>query len=475
MKPAIGVLVGFALLVVVATAASLLVKAQGSASPELEELRPLDLPDALSSAADVRWQEDGSLLFGLRRDGIYSWVPGAQGTEAVATLAGSTHWRAARYGDYSRLGGGAVGALVFAGDLFGVFRQSSDGRVKTLKANLEIVGDLHHRDGLTVAVGLARQPRPSPGPDDVWEPYIAWLIDAEGGVRGLLPTRDDGAAMDVCYPAELSISRFVADGLVLVIPGAEPGAYLYAADGALREVLDLETFSTSRPDCGPEQKPLLREQAFRTEWLNRHRFIDEVAANDEGDVFFFVRHAADSEPMSEARQGDSPKVARAPATSQGAGGTAVVRGVATGAGDSGTGGEPRVVAFGLDGLGDAELKELLEGASPDGTLIITGEQAARLLAAANARNDVRSDTGAASPPSAPRATICWDIVHARTDDLQSVSSAPCAVTSDRADARLRVDLAGDRAVFLVRGATRLASGNQEEPVQVFEARLRAGS
>lgn len=466
MKPVIGILAGFALLVVVAAAASS-VEAQGSAPPVLEELRPLDLPDALSAAADVRWQEDGSLLFGLRRDGIYSWVPGAQGTAAVATLAGSTHWRAARYGDYSRLGGGAVGALVFAGDLFGVFRQR-DGRVTALKANLEIVGDLHHRDGLTVAVGLARQPRPSPGPDDIWEPYIAWLIDAEGGVRGLLPTRDGGVAMDVCYPVELSISRFVVDGVVLVVPGAEPGAYLYGTGGALREVLDLKAFSTSRPDCGPELKPLLREQAFRTDWLNRHRFIDEVAANGEGDVFFFVRHAADSEPASEAHESDSTKVARAAATSQGAGGMAVVRGVPTGAGDSGTGGEPRVVAFGLD---DAELKELIEGASPDGTLIVTGEQAARLLAAVNARNDV----GAASPPSAPRAKICWDIVHARTDDLQNVSSAPCAVTSDRADARLRVDLAGDHAVLLVRGATRLASGNQERPVQVFEARLRAGS
>lgn len=338
--------------------------------PVLEGLRPLDVAAPLSSAADVRWQSDGSLQVGLRQDGVHLWRPGTRGSELVATLAGTTYRRAARYGNYSRLGGGPSGDVVFAGDLFGLYRQR-EGRITGIKTNLEIVGDLDRRNGWTVAIGLARQPEPAPGPDDIWEPYIAWMFDAEGGVRGLLPTRDGGVALDACYPVELSLGRFVADDLVLVIPGAEPGAFVYGTDGMLRGAMGVGAFSASRPDCGPEQKSLLYEEEFRIAWLSRHRFIDEVVANSEGDVFFFVRHT-------------------------------------------------RV-------------------------------------------------------PSVPGAKVCWDIVHALVDDLRRVSTSACAVTSELADARLRADVSGDRAVLLIRGATRLASGNTERPAELFEARLRAGS
>ena len=457
----------FALWAMVATQ-SAAAQDPGLLPPVLEDLRPLDPPDEISSAADVRWQVDGSLLVGLRQDGIYSWRLGAPGSEAVVTLAGTTYRRAGRYGNYSRLGGGPVGSLVFAGDLFGAYRQR-DGRIRALKANLEIVGDLDHRNGWTVAVGLARQPEPSPGQDDVWEPYVAWLFDAEGGVRGLLPTRDGGVALDSCYPVELSVSRFVADDLFLVIPGAEPGAFLYGTDGMLRGTLDVGAFSASRPDCGPEQKPLLYKEEHRTAWLSRHRVIDEVAANGEGDVFFFVRHVEDGQPVTSA----STNGGRAPALQGGDAEQAATVKKSAGV----AGGKPTVVALGLGSLPASEVEKLLtEAASQGGTVVLTGERAARLLAAAN----VQADVGGASPPSVsrvpsvPKASVCWDIVHARVDDLRRVSTAPCAVKSDLADARLRVDLSGDRAVLLIRGATRLASGNAERPAELFEARLRAG-
>ena len=369
----------------------------------LDDLRRLDTPKEIATAADVRWQADGSLLIGLRRDAIHSWRPGTLDTGPVVTLAGTTYRRAARYGNYSRLGGGPLDALVFAGDLFGVYRHRR-GRIEELKANLEIVGDLDHQAGWTVAVGLSRLPEPtSNGTDAVWEPYVAWLFDAEGGVQGLLPTRDGGAALDSCYPVELSVSRFVADDLVLVVPGAEPGAFLYGRDGLLRGTVDLEALSASRPDCGPRQKPLLYEEEFRTAWLTRHRIIDEVAANGEGDVFFFVRHAESMPPV------------------------------------------------------------------PSVSMTTDGAQTA-------ARRD-GSSSSAVSTASVAKARVCWDIVHARVDNLGESSIAPCAVASDLGDARLRVDLSGDRAILLVRGATRLASGGvtRPRPTELFEARLRAGS
>ncbi len=484
------VLAGFAFLAAVAAQSG---ATEGGAPPVLEDVRLLELPDELAAVpADVRWQEDGSLLLGLRRDGIYSWFPETGRIEAVATLSGSTWWRAGRYGDYSRLGGWAAGTLIFAGDLFGVYRQR-DGRITALKANLEIVGDLDQRDGTAVAVGLARQPKPSPGPDDIWEPYIAWLIDAEGGTRGLLPTRDGGRALDSCFPVELSVSRFVTDRLVLVIPGAEPGVYLYGTDGALRGIVDSEALSITRPDCSSELKPLLDDEAGRTEWLGRHRLIDEVAANGEGDVFFFVRHVVDDEsvlpvptsgtserPRAVARELPAVELPDVPTAVRGSDVEQVAEAV-EGAGDArGVSGVVSGVAgvLGLGDVDDPELKKLLQdGAAQDGTLIVTGEQAERLLAALRpqAAASEASAVPATSAASVPSAKVCWDIVHLRTNDLQSTSSAPCAVSSDRADARLRADLSGDRAVFLLRGATRLAQGDVDRPAKVFLARLRSGS
>lgn len=446
----------------------------GLSPPMLEDLRRLDTPREIAAAADVRWQADGSLLIGLRRDAIHSWRPGARETRPVVTLAGTTFRRAARYGNYSRLGGGPLDALVFAGDLFGVYRQRR-GRIEELKANLEIVGDLDHQTGWTVAVGLSRLPEPSSsGTGAVWEPYIAWLFDAEGGVQGLLPTRDGGAALDSCYPVELSVSRFVADDLVLVVPGAEPGVFLYGRDGLLRGAVDLEALSASRPDCGPRQKPLLYEEQFRTAWLTRHRIIDEVAANGEGDVFFFVRHAEGMPPV--------PSVSKTTDATQ----TAARRNGNSGRSGAGResirAGEAKatVVALGLDSLPDHELEELLEqAASGDAFVVLDGDRAAQLLAAAGAQgtDGNGSSSSAVSTSSAAKARVCWDIVHARVGDLGRSSIAPCAVASDLGDARIRVDLSGDRAILLVRGATRLASGGVTRPrsTELFVARLRAGS
>ncbi len=448
---------------------STMAQGPGSLPPVLEGSRLLDTPNELAAAADIRWQADGSLLVGLREDAVHSWKPGTLETGPVATLAGTTYRRAARYGNYSRLGGGPPGGLVFAGDLFGVYRQRG-GRIEGLKENLEIVGDLDHHSGWTVAVGLARQAEPSPGPEDLWEPYVAWLFDAEGGTRGLLPTRDGGVALDSCYPVELSIARFVADDLVLVIPGAEPGAFLYGTDGTLRGTVSLDALSASRPDCRPEQKALLYEEEYRTAWLARHRVLDEVAANGEGDVFFFVRHGEDvsSAPLVSR----STNGARA-ATAQ----NASARQVAAGRESIGAGeGKATVVALSLDGISGREVEDLLaEAASEGGLVVLNGDRAAQVLAAAKAQT---AEVESPSPTSSAAETgVCWDIVHARVEDLHETSTVPCAVRSDLGDARLRVDLSGDRAILLVRGPTRLASGGaaRPRPSELFEARLRAGN
>jgi len=457
-------LTGLSLLTMALASAPAVAQGADASPPVLEDLRQLDLPEELSAAADVRWQGDGRFLFGLERDGVYSWRPGAGPVELEATLSGSTYGRASRYGNYSRLGAATGGGLVFAGDLFGVYLRH-DGRTLPLKDNLEIVGDLDHRGGLTAAVGLARRLNPSPEPGGIWEPHIAWLIGLEGTARGLLPTRDGGVALEACHAVELAVSRFVADDLVLVIPGAEPGAFLYGLDGSLRGTVDSEALSATRADCGAEQRALLRDEELRTSWLRRHRLIDDIVANDEGDVFLFVRHVTDGEPRSGMKE-----AARDGAVGVGTTARADAGRVAQPIPENAEGAGARRVTVALDSLDDLDLSDLAASASEGEAVVLTGQQAARVLALAEARAD-RSE---ATAVPTPKATVCWDIVHARVDDLRRMATAPCAVTSDRADARLRVDLSADRAVILIRGATRLGAPGLGRPGVAYEARLRAG-
>ncbi|MCY3971398.1 MAG: hypothetical protein OXG74_15810, partial [Acidobacteria bacterium] len=86
---------------------------------------------------------------------------------------------------------------------------------------------------------------------------------------------------------------------------------------------------------------------------------------------------------------------------------------------------------------------------------------------------VRDLVVAAVPP--PSGRVCWDLVHARVDDLRAPTMRPCVIESEFADTRLRADLRGDRVVILLRGGA-LRGGDVRE-AEAFEARIRppAGS
>ena len=80
-----------------------------------------------------------------------------------------------------------------------------------------------------------------------------------------------------------------------------------------------------------------------------------------------------------------------------------------------------------------------------------------------------SDRVVASVPP-PTGRVCWDLVHARVDDLRAVTSQSCVVESEFADTRLRADLRGDRAVILLRGGA--LRGADVRSAEAFEARVR---
>jgi len=403
------------MLVAVLGAATGLASAQNpERGPKLEGLKRLDLPREIARASDVRWFADGEIVLGVIGSGIHAWRFGESGAELrvaledpapeVLEIGGRVVVNRNTFErDYGRLGISPQG-LAFA-DLFGGVFVANDSGING-PVDIKFLGDLDRRGARTAAVGLMLADA------DGWAPYAAWLIeDGSDSPRGLLPTRDGGRGLELCRDAELSVTRFISEDRLLVIPGAENDVFVYDLDGVIRDSLDAATFfAESGCDVEPNEwdNSPLSDAYARADWLGPRRILDEVVADGAGNVYLFVRYGAGSQRRAEAVHGGTRPEVRWP-----------------------------MVALLADG-----------GGAP-------GRQ-------------VQERVVASVPP--PSGRVCWDLVHARVDDLRVSSLRPCVMESEFADTRLRADLRGDRVVILLRGGA--LRGGDVRTAEAFEARLR---
>jgi hypothetical protein len=99
---------------------------------------------------------------------------------------------------------------------------------------------------------------------------VAWVGPAsEHPAQDLkpLPLYDAGGAKSPglvnCIELLLGAARFLRDGSVLVVPGFQPGAHLFSADGRLLRSWDTTALGLDVMDCAPELRgaPALRPLA----------------------------------------------------------------------------------------------------------------------------------------------------------------------------------------------------------------------
>ena len=426
--------------------------------PMLERLEPLRLPQEVGLASDVRWSSEDELLLGVTGSGVYAWQLGAQNANLQATLAGTELARLGRPQDYSRVGGASSGGVAFAGLLFGAYLQGEVGIQRLHPA--EFVLDLDRKGDLTVAVGLNRDH------EGAWETRVAWFIrDGEPRPRGLLPSRGDSQGMERCALAELAVSRFISRDRIVIVPGAEQGVFVFDLEGELRDSLEASTFLADQ-ECGLEsgQNHLLIDPAYRAAWLSRRRVIDDVVADEVGNVFFFVRHVSNEIPLpSPSAAGPSIGIHGLP------GGQRVVRG------------ESAERFIWKLGASERESRSPMAngpdpsaGADPSGEPIrLSAAAAVELLRTATPSAPVSSESTWNAAPSGTR--VCWDLVHAPVRNLRDVTIQKCAISSELIDQRLRADLRGARLVVLLRGGdlTSALRGGDGGLSQAFGSRLTA--
>ena len=499
--------VSMALAVVLAAGSATAQEAESG--PRLEGLQRLDLPRQIARAADVRWLGDGEVALGVIGPGIHAWRLGESGAALRVALEApeadvfniggrEVVSSSPKERDYGRVAVSPRG-IAFA-DLFaGIHVANEDGIDGPVE--MDFVGDLDRRRSLTAAVGLMRNDA------EAFAPYAAWLIEDGGSPRGLLPTRDGGRSLEVCADAELSVIRFLSMDRLLVIPGAEAGVFVYDTAGALLDSLDAATFfAESGCDVEPNEwgRSPLRDAYWRADWLGPRRIVDEVVADGAGNVYFFVRygadgHAPDGQAAGEAaaeidslpelgRRTVAPDIAATlPNTDTDCPAPHCWEPPAPGRVPSAAANayhwrpepawrdesSPRRRSMHHVALRSRSAAARLN--RPSRGLREPRRQRAQEPTQSGRRTVVRTQGGAiadrvvASVPP-PTGRVCWDLVHARVDDLRAVTMRPCVIESEFADTRLRADLRGDRAVILLRGGA--LRGGDVRAAEAFEARIR---
>lgn len=148
----------------------------------------------------------------------------------------------------------------------------------------DAIVDIDVRDDRLLLLGSRREGK-------AWAPdgAIAWMGTLSKRLADLHPVLTSGqgpAAMVMgrCGFINPGAIRFFPDGSYVIVPGVEPGVFLYSASGQL-----LYTWQTDRlrifDRCEvPEEQRLLymKDPEARMQWINRSRLVDEVLPLPEG-------------------------------------------------------------------------------------------------------------------------------------------------------------------------------------------------
>ena len=264
------------------------------AVPTLRVEESFEVPAEPSTATDVRWASDQSVYLARQYSGVaeVQLTPGLRLVRQVVpnreTMGLGT------YRNFSRL---AVSHDYLAFDqwvgplAWRSLASPPDGKVRFEWKRMAFAEDLDLFGDRLLVLGALDTERP----DEEFAPdgAVAFLASAREDHRQTFrPVLFDPAGAGVphllhCSKLNLGGVRFLADGSFFILPGFQPGAFLYGPSGNL-----LHTWNTSLlgldadSDCGDmtmAKLATMRKSAEeRVKWLSHHRVVDAVVALPEG-------------------------------------------------------------------------------------------------------------------------------------------------------------------------------------------------
>jgi hypothetical protein len=253
---------------------------------ELRILARYPVPAAPSPATDVRWASDDAVYLARFKDGVSEVALDGKLSQRRRMVPGEATFT--RYHGYQHL---AVtrGALVFAsGDHTIGWRPLATDPAGLVRFDWWEGHDNEDIDAAGDRLALLGFPDTT---DPAKEGALVWLGSLEKHLEDLHPILMESAAPGVhplyrCVGMEIGAVRFLEDGSLFVVPGVQPGAHLFSADGKLLRSWDARDLGLDT-DCRdiPEEQEKQRFRGHpdeRLAWVNEHRSLDDVVSLPQG-------------------------------------------------------------------------------------------------------------------------------------------------------------------------------------------------
>jgi hypothetical protein len=249
--------------------------AKPSPALALHMLSDTVLSEAFRFALDVRWVSDHSIALAVLKSGVVEY-----------NLDGKTSPKQLIPADVApgRSGYGQEVAVSSRYLAAGAWLQSITWRPLDSEVRKEEVFDCIHDIDVggsqASIIGVRRDAQGKFSPDGV----IAWIGSLDKDLADLKPLIFDAGgtgapSMGACCGFHLGVTRFLADGSLVVVPGIQPGIYHFDSQGKLLQTLDTVALGTDT-DCAAIRKemvaPMGRDPSLRMAWINERRIVDDV-------------------------------------------------------------------------------------------------------------------------------------------------------------------------------------------------------
>ena len=240
------------------------------------------LPESLKRANDVRWAGPETALLAVSLTGAVELaLDPARNEFQILTPDGHGSqeiWLTSRLGV-------SESYMAVAGPVFSLGWKPRASSALAGKVDIEDIEDVDVWADRVAVLGLRRGEEQMIAPDGA----VAWTGSFALGLADLDPIHFSSAGrgarpFDICANFELGGVRFLPDGSLIVVPGAEPGIYLYSSQGKLLHTWQSEPLGLDALcDFDDAQRDLMSEVPLaRWAWINRFRTVDEVLPFPQG-------------------------------------------------------------------------------------------------------------------------------------------------------------------------------------------------
>lgn len=243
----------------------------------LTELTSRDVPASIAESTDVRWAAGKQFVLSDYKQGVVLFDGGRNAIVRTVVPQGS------QGGDHAFQPvhlGKSGDELAFAFALYDVGWHDPRRTPATIHEVFDSIEDLDLREGTVAVLGLRRDDKGEVARDGAY----AWIWPAsqKGAepVAVLFARGGAGApAFDSCTLMHLGSVRFLEDGSLLVVPGAEPGAFLLSPERKIVRVWDGAEIGVSVPCAAmslQQRYQLSANEIPRASWLNGFRMVDDI-------------------------------------------------------------------------------------------------------------------------------------------------------------------------------------------------------